>query len=372
MGAVKRIEQMFNGSDIMKPHRRFIWQGKVWQISQDKDRSYEYFLFNDILICGKVTRFGQNYEFDHGFKINDSFFCHLIADGHNYGNEKNGKLFKIVSEGQSSVLYTETAQEAIKWTECIKECMQERARAHCVQSPKTMTVSVNCNVDNDKLRMMCHEWLDENKNNGINLRQFVDFFVSLVASPSAYEYVKLIDINNDGIMSEIECLQFFEQFFLFSSGHFVDDCVEYKVSEIKSYGLCAKPLICDCFADDSSVYFHKSQFKHLRRSDDISQKKSANGPKRKRVKLNAPPPPPPRRTIPPPPARPKKEDQINEVISYHDLKNKQFGNVNVDRTRLEDYLSDAEFFEVFQMQRNEFHCQKEWKQVQMKKHKGLF
>merc|ERR1712154_30865 len=73
--------------------------------------------------------------------MNDIFLCALIADGHNYGKAKNGKLFNIVSQKRKFVVYTHTIEEAEEWTKCINECMAARERAHSLPSP-TETSSV--------------------------------------------------------------------------------------------------------------------------------------------------------------------------------------------------------------------------------------
>lgn len=44
----------------------------------------------------------------------------------------------------------------------------------------------------------------------------------------------------------------------------------------------------------------------------------------------------------------------------------------IDKTRREHYLSNEEFFSVFDMERTEFDSLPRWKQVQLKKEKGLF
>ena len=68
----------------------------------------------------------------------------------------------------------------------------------------------------------------------------------------------------------------------------------------------------------------------------------------------------------------KDEKEPSIIIAYKELKSKQFGNVDVDKKRLEDYLSNAEFFEVFKMSRSEFSQKPAWKRRNMKKDKGLF
>lgn len=44
----------------------------------------------------------------------------------------------------------------------------------------------------------------------------------------------------------------------------------------------------------------------------------------------------------------------------------------LDKTKRERYLSNEEFFLVFDMERTEFESLPRWKQVQLKKEKGLF
>eukprot|EP01084_Bolivina_argentea_P139540 245470_1 len=48
---VKKIERKFNQNvKILEPHRQFLREGKLWKVCRNKDRLYQFFLFNDILI----------------------------------------------------------------------------------------------------------------------------------------------------------------------------------------------------------------------------------------------------------------------------------------------------------------------------------
>merc|ERR1712087_951679 len=60
------------------------------------------------------------------------------------------------------------------------------------------------------------------------------------------------------------------------------------------------------------------------------------------------------------------------VIPYARLKAKQFGDVAVEKTKLEKYLSNGEFEELFKMTCAEFRAKPGWKQRALKKDKGLF
>ena len=143
--------------------------------------------------------------------------------------------------------------------------------------------SVPRNLDTEQLGMILHKMqqtpiynLDQNGNDSITLQQFVSYFEATQnvknngTHQGVYEYAfKLIDTDNDGHISPLEYYRFFDQFRLFPSDHFVHGAVEYKVSAIKSYGLCAEPLHSHIFADDSSVYLHKSQFKFLKQIEKL-------------------------------------------------------------------------------------------------------
>jgi hypothetical protein len=65
-------------------------------------------------------------------------------------------------------------------------------------------------------------------------------------------------------------------------------------------------------------------------------------------------------------------DEPSVVVSYKKLKAKQYGKAKVDKTQLEVYLSNKEFWEIFKMSRAEFAKKPGWKQRNLKKDKGLF
>ena len=70
----------------------------------------------------------------------------------------------------------------------------------------------------------------------------------------------------------------------------------------------------------------------------------------------------------------KKEEVKYADTSYkHDVEALRAGiPEGVDPKRKQDYLSDAQFEEVFGMNRDAFNALKEWKQKDLKKAKGLF
>eukprot|EP00486_Rosalina_sp_Unknown_P006749 CAMPEP_0201572838 /NCGR_PEP_ID=MMETSP0190_2-20130828/16345_1 /ASSEMBLY_ACC=CAM_ASM_000263 /TAXON_ID=37353 /ORGANISM="Rosalina sp." /LENGTH=550 /DNA_ID=CAMNT_0047999105 /DNA_START=1269 /DNA_END=2921 /DNA_ORIENTATION=+ len=65
-------------------------------------------------------------------------------------------------------------------------------------------------------------------------------------------------------------------------------------------------------------------------------------------------------------------DEPSVCVSYEKLKAKQFNGLDVDKAKLETYLSNKEFFELFKMSRSEFASKPAWKQRTLKKDKGLF
>merc|ERR1712083_440664 len=64
------------------------------------------------------------------------------------------------------------------------------------------------------------------------------------------------------------------------------------------------------------------------------------------------------------------EPEPADIISYEDLKKKNFGNIDVNKKKLEDYLCNKEFIQIFKMSRTEFAKKPAWKQRNMKKDSG--
>ena len=64
-------------------------------------------------------------------------------------------------------------------------------------------------------------------------------------------------------------------------------------------------------------------------------------------------------------------DEPSLIVPYKDLKNKKLPS-GVNKAKLENYLSNKEFFEIFKCSRAEFAKKPGWKQKNLKKEKGLF
>merc|ERR1712129_422761 len=65
-------------------------------------------------------------------------------------------------------------------------------------------------------------------------------------------------------------------------------------------------------------------------------------------------------------------DEPSVVIPYEQLKLKQFGGVEVEVKKLQNYLSNAEFKAIFKMTRSDFDTKPAWKQRALKKAASLF
>eukprot|EP00484_Ammonia_sp_Unknown_P027509 CAMPEP_0197032254 /NCGR_PEP_ID=MMETSP1384-20130603/10974_1 /TAXON_ID=29189 /ORGANISM="Ammonia sp." /LENGTH=952 /DNA_ID=CAMNT_0042461887 /DNA_START=28 /DNA_END=2886 /DNA_ORIENTATION=- len=156
---VKKIERKFDGNiKILEPHRQFIREGKLWKVCRNKDRLYHFFLFNDILLYG--SSYGSKYKFHNLLPMNAAFSVTPLEDSSAYGTEKNGRIFSIVSEKKSFVVYTDTTQEAKEWLDDIQKCMEEQSKKAHSGHFKTDSHSAgiwvpdshakNCNICNDK------------------------------------------------------------------------------------------------------------------------------------------------------------------------------------------------------------------------------
>jgi len=128
---VKRIERKFDSSSnvsILEPHREFIREGKLWKVCRSKDRLYHFFLFNDILIY--ATPYGRGYKLHNMLPINAAFRVEEISgdDAALYGAEKHGRIFNVINEKKSFVVYADSVSEASAWTEALHGCIDEQAK----------------------------------------------------------------------------------------------------------------------------------------------------------------------------------------------------------------------------------------------------
>ena len=64
--------------------------------------------------------------------------------------------------------------------------------------------------------------------------------------------------------------------------------------------------------------------------------------------------------------------EYTQTYSYEQLKQKETLPASVDKTKLEEYLSDEEFASVFGMSRADWLKVPAWKRGPIKKDKGLF
>jgi len=95
---------------------------------RNKDRLYHFFLFNDILIY--ASSYGRGYKFHNMLPINAAFSCSTFdtMQINKYGDEKNGRLFNIISEKKSFVVYADTTKECDEWLNSLKGCIDEQSK----------------------------------------------------------------------------------------------------------------------------------------------------------------------------------------------------------------------------------------------------
>jgi hypothetical protein len=65
-------------------------------------------------------------------------------------------------------------------------------------------------------------------------------------------------------------------------------------------------------------------------------------------------------------------EEYSRVYTFEELKRKDFLPKTVDKSVLENYLSDEEFLKVFGMDREAWNKLPSWKQVPKKKEVGLY
>lgn len=69
----------------------------------------------------------------------------------------------------------------------------------------------------------------------------------------------------------------------------------------------------------------------------------------------------------------KKQIDNDRNYQYEELSNSNiWGNLSIDTSKREQYLSDSEFKKVFKMSKQEFSCLHQWKQIKLKKDTRLF
>eukprot|EP01083_Nonionella_stella_P041171 111650_1 len=132
---VRKIERKFKGHiHLSEPHRSFICGGKLWKISarSTKDRLYQFFLFNDILLY--ASSFGNKYKIHNMLPINEKFHVDMFKADKKYGKEKDGRIFFIKSEKKSIVVYAETIALAQEWLRQLNLCIAQQNAPGYLQS----------------------------------------------------------------------------------------------------------------------------------------------------------------------------------------------------------------------------------------------
>lgn len=101
-------------SEFVQPQRRFVKRGQVFKVCFTKDKLYEFFLFNDVLIyCSG----GPNkYKVHLQVPINHQFF---IEDLEN--DAKRINQFKIINGVKTFIAFSHTPQEKAEWCKTMTE-----------------------------------------------------------------------------------------------------------------------------------------------------------------------------------------------------------------------------------------------------------
>ena len=161
---VKLIERSFKQNiKLLAPHRQFIKQGKLWKVCRNRDRIYNFFLFNDLILY--ASTYGSKYSLHNQLSIDQTFDCKWIENAGKYGEEKNGRIFQIITAKKSFVVYSETNKDGREWFDAIhKAQLEQQSKATAGATPsghfKNESTSAaiwvpdthksNCSLCNDK------------------------------------------------------------------------------------------------------------------------------------------------------------------------------------------------------------------------------
>ena len=125
---VRQIERKFTTNvKLLSPSRQFLKEGKMWIVRRNKDRLYQFFLFNDEIIY--ASSYGNKLNLHQQLPINRQFEAKWVDDINNdkYSNIK-GRGFQLISTKISFVAYCDDGKEAHEWFNKISDAMKEQKR----------------------------------------------------------------------------------------------------------------------------------------------------------------------------------------------------------------------------------------------------
>ena len=121
---VKQIERKFTTNvELLAPARQFLKQGKMWKVCRNKDRLYQFFLFNDQIIY--ASSYGNKLNLHQQLPIDTQFEARWLDDNDKYKNI-TGRAFQLISTKKSFVAYCDDEKEAKEWFAKISDAMKEQ------------------------------------------------------------------------------------------------------------------------------------------------------------------------------------------------------------------------------------------------------
>lgn len=113
---IREIESKLLGSpSLISPSRKFIREGTLTKQCRNKDVTYEFFLFNDVLAYASRIPMSPLLRLHRLLPINSAF---QVA-----GDSANKKAFLLVSSKKSFKLYGSSVEEVAGWISDLADCM---------------------------------------------------------------------------------------------------------------------------------------------------------------------------------------------------------------------------------------------------------
>jgi len=116
---VGEIQKVFTNANLLVDDRHFVRWGMLTKKCRSRDKDYEFFLFNDLLVW--ATRSGKKFKFHKSLVIDASFRVHDMPPKPTVRQE-----FAVQSVDKSFVVMVDNFQEKCGWLHDINECYQQR------------------------------------------------------------------------------------------------------------------------------------------------------------------------------------------------------------------------------------------------------
>mmetsp|Transcript_13998 Transcript_13998/g.19427 ORF Transcript_13998/g.19427 Transcript_13998/m.19427 type:complete len:741 (+) Transcript_13998:1100-3322(+) len=117
------LETKFSSNPhFISPSRVFLRQGPLWKKCRADDRKYEFFLFNDLLVYGRITG-KDRYALHKKIPIDQTFNVTLLPEA------PDPNSFQILNSVKSFVVYAETVADMESWIKSLRDTIEKRANA---------------------------------------------------------------------------------------------------------------------------------------------------------------------------------------------------------------------------------------------------